>query len=293
MRKIICCLAAVVLVACAPMKMDSTGVSDHRKGSGYLHPHYEDSLFQMTDDNKYSVELLVKGGALSVANNSIDLIIHKNVAGNRDVENSTVTFEQWMPSMGHGVNIAPVITERGAGLYSVTDAHITMQGLWELRISFSADGKTHRTVFEFPNVGQEMSGSGMTAHPTQAGMPAGHMMPPADADVSTAVKTDNGFFLASYESSPSVIPLNKIHTWTLTVQTADGNPVTDAVITVKGDMPAHMHGLPTKPIITEGNQQGVYKANGMKFNMPGWWVITFHIMSGGKSDMATFNLIVQ
>ncbi len=293
MRKIICCLTAVIMVACAPIEKDSTITSEHGKGTGFLHPHYEDSLFQMTDDNKYSVELLIKGGALSVGNNSIDLIIHKNVEGNRDVEGSKVTFEQWMPAMGHGVLTEPVITERGAGLYSVTNALISMQGLWELRITFTADNNVHRVIFEFPDVGVVMTGSGMTAHPTHAGMPAGHMMPPDDANMSSSIKTDNGLFQASYESKPAAIPINKIHTWNLTLLNKDGVPVNDAAITVKGEMPAHMHGLPTKPIVKKGNQPGMYKANGMKFNMPGWWIIRFQIMAEGKSDTATFNLVIQ
>ena len=73
---------------------------------------------------------------------------------------------------------------------------------------------------------------------------------PANLDMSTSHLSDNGLFLVSWTSDPTPPPLNQIHTWTIHVETADGQPVEDADITVNGGMPQHGHGLPTSPQVT-------------------------------------------
>ncbi|MCK7471462.1 MAG: FixH family protein [Desulfomicrobium escambiense] len=57
-----------------------------------------------------------------------------------------------------------------------------------------------------------------------------------------------------------------------------------------GTMPEHGHGLPTKPRMTQELGSGVYLIEGMKFNMPGWWMVTFTVIAGGQRDSATFNI---
>ena len=53
--------------------------------------------------------------------------------------------------------------------------------------------------------------------------------------------------------------------------------MTDAAITVDGDMPQHGHGLPTRPQVTKHLGNGDYLVEGMKFQMGGWWVVDFTI----------------
>jgi hypothetical protein len=55
-------------------------------------------------------------------------------------------------------------------------------------------------------------------------------------------------------------------------------------------MPEHGHGLPTEPEVNDETAPGVYLVEGMKFSMPGWWVVTFHVKSGSSEDSVTFNL---
>lgn len=85
------------------------------------------------------------------------------------------------------------------------------------------------------------------------------------------------------------IRVGRLHAWKLDVTNADGAPVDGATITVDGGMPQHGHGLPTKPIVT-AQTAGAYAAEGMKFNMGGWWVVRFHIDGAQGRDVVTFNL---
>ena len=70
---------------------------------------------------------------------------------------------------------------------------------------------------------------------------------PSDLDLSTTRHSNQGVYQVSYTPRRGPIVINQIHAWTIHVATPDGQPVTDAVITVDGDMPQHGHGLPTRP----------------------------------------------
>ncbi len=58
-------------------------------------------------------------------------------------------------------------------------------------------------------------------------------------------------------------------------------------------MPQHGHGLPTEPEVTQELGDGYYIVEGMKFSMPGWWIINFHIKTQDDEDSVTFNLYLK
>ena len=121
----------------------------------------------------------------------------------------------------------------------------------------------------------------------------GNQSAPADLDTSTSLLSDAGLFRVSYSSDPASLPLNQIHTWTIHVETADGQAIDNAEITVDGGMPDMNHGLPTSPQVTENLGNGDYLVEGMKFQMLGWWDMRFNINANGQSDNVTFNLILK
>ena len=93
--------------------------------------------------------------------------------------------------------------------------------------------------------------------------------------------------------TPEAEPVRKgrLHAWTLNVATPAGQAVDGAVITVNGGMPRHGHGLPTHPRVTRALGRGDYVVEGMKFNMGGWWTVTFTIAApAAAADSVTFNL---
>ena len=48
----------------------------------------------------------------------------------------TMTVVPWMPDMGHGGSVTPVVTPEGHGVYLVTDVYFYMPGPWQLRTTF-------------------------------------------------------------------------------------------------------------------------------------------------------------
>jgi hypothetical protein len=65
-------------------------------------------------------------------------------------------------------------------------------------------------------------------------------------------------------------------------------------ITIGGGMPEHQHGLPTSPIIKWSDKDNIYHIQGLKFSMPGPWVLHFYMNGLDKlkieKDTVTFNL---
>jgi hypothetical protein len=116
---------------------------------------------------------------------------------------------------------------------------------------------------------------------------------PADLDLSTTRLSEQGLYQSSYVPDAEAIPINRIHSWVLHVETPDGQPIENAQIRVDGDMPQHGHGLPTRPQVTRELGGGDYLVEGMKFQMGGWWVMDFYITSGDESDVVHFNLVLK
>ena len=105
----------------------------------------------------------------------------------------------------------------------------------------------------------------------------------------SSTTADSMHFHVSYTSKIEPLPLNLIHSWKLHVETLDGKPVENAVITVHGGMPAHKHGLPTQPVVTEIGS-GDYLVEGIKFSMSGKWVIWFEIRVGEMTEKVKFDV---
>ena len=116
---------------------------------------------------------------------------------------------------------------------------------------------------------------------------------PSDLDTSTMRPSNNGLFHVSYTPSSDTVPVNQMHQWTLHVETADGQPVENAAITLDGGMPQMGHGLLTRPQVMEYLGNGDYLVEGLKFEMAGWWVMDFTITAQGQSDAVRFNMILE
>ena len=119
------------------------------------------------------------------------------------------------------------------------------------------------------------------------------MSVPANLDMATTRTSTQGLFRGSWVSQLEPIEIDQIHTWTIHLETPDGQPLENAQVTVDGGMPQHGHGLPTQPMVTQYLGHGDYRVEGMKFQMTGWWVVNFHITANGKSDTMQFNLILK
>jgi len=109
-------------------------------------------------------------------------------------------------------------------------------------------------------------------------------------DIATTKASAHGLYRASVRLGVDPIPVRRLQSWTLHIDTMDGRPVDAATITMNGGMPHHGHGLPTSPRVTRALGNGDHLVEGVKFNMGGWWVVRFAIAAGAGTDTVTFNL---
>jgi hypothetical protein len=278
MNKIIVIMLTILLASCASTTQRTRMDEKHAHEHGEFTKHYEKSLFKISDKGMYSVEMVLKEHALKTGVNAVDIIIHDKE--DNDVVGGDIEVVPWMPEMGHGVFEKPVIKEKGGGLYTVENIILIMSGYWELRVIIIEGGMEDKAVFDFRNVTIDKGHEQKT------------ISAPDDLDLSAEKRTENGVFNVSYTSSLEPMPINKIHSWELVVNTPEGNPVSGADISLDGDMPEHGHGLPTQPEVTAELENGKYLVEGLKFSMPGWWVIKFNVRAGGRSDIVKFNLLL-
>ena len=251
--------------------------------TGQQTKHYEQSLFKMSDRGLYSVEIVVKDKFLKVGVNTLDIIVHDK--NDKDVVGADIKVIPWMPDMGHGVFEKPAVKERGGGLYSVENVILIMEGRWELKFRIGKNNSEDNVTFEFPDIKK----SSDMSHDMHGMM---HSTAPADLNTSMTRESVRKLFKVTYVSDTNPLQIAKFISWKLRVESADGAPVKDAEIIINGGMPEHGHGLPTIPEIVVGDKPGDYILQGLKFSMPGWWVMTLKIKVQSLEDEVTFNIIV-
>jgi hypothetical protein len=81
-----------------------------------------------------------------------------------------------------------------------------------------------------------------------------------------------------------------MHGAVVELRTASGAPVEGALLRIDGGMPQHGHGLPTAPRVTAALGGGAYRAEGLRFNMRGWWELKLHVDAPAGRDSVVFNL---
>lgn len=114
--------------------------------------------------------------------------------------------------------------------------------------------------------------------------------PPPQTEFGLGPRASQGGMYRATLQPAEALGYRRMHTLRLLVHTRAGAPVANASIQVDGGMPQHGHGLPTAPRVTRNLGNGAYQVAGLRFNMPGWWVLRFRIGSAAGTDSVTFNL---
>ncbi len=58
-----------------------------------------------------------------------------NTATSQTVDGLELTVDPWMPAMGHGSSMTPIVTPRGGGDYLVTNVVLAMPGTWQINVT--------------------------------------------------------------------------------------------------------------------------------------------------------------
>jgi hypothetical protein len=96
-----------------------------------------------------------------------------------------------------------------------------------------------------------------------------------------------------YPESGDRIEVGAFQTWVVELREVRGAGVAGAAISIAGGMPAHGHGLPTQPRVTEEIGGGRYRIEGIKLNMAGAWVIEVLVATPALRDRVRFDLAID
>ncbi len=122
--------------------------------------------------------------------------------------------------------------------------------------------------------------------PTPAGEPPGTLS-------LWAQKSARGMLDVTVAPQSGAARIGALHSWVVALRDAQGNPVYPARISIDGGMPAHGHGLPTRPQVTRYLGNGEYLIEGVRFNMAGDWVWRLRIETPAGVDEVKFDLLID
>ncbi|MEZ5537086.1 MAG: hypothetical protein R3F02_15865 [Thiolinea sp.] len=91
------------------------------------------------------------------------------------------------------------------------------------------------------------------------------------------------------ETQPETGPFQNC---TVSFTDLQGVNITPETILIDGGMPLHGHGLPTSPVLTTLEQTGTYRIDGLKYNMPGAWLLGFKVSTSQNDDKIIFDFVI-
>ena len=101
--------------------------------------------------------------------------------------------------------------------------------------------------------------------------------------------TGQGTYLVGLMSTPEEISVDEAFSLTLTVRDSSGAPLSESLeVRVDGFMPDHGHGMNTEARVADMGD-GCYQVEGMRFHMPGEWVVYVDVVTGETTERATFD----
>ncbi len=110
----------------------------------------------------------------------------------------------------------------------------------------------------------------------------------SDATVSKAFTQQTKGYEVMLTTDPATVPVNEHFVVEAQVRSLDGGEVPDT-IQIDADMPAHGHGMNTKPRLTSLGD-GKWRAEGMLFHMPGEWELYVYVGRDKAMERAAFPL---
>ena len=113
--------------------------------------------------------------------------------------------------------------------------------------------------------------------------------PGASARVWRATSADEAI-VATLRLEQDELRLGLAQNWVIELRDRTGTPIYPARIGVNGGMPAHGHGLPTRPEVTSYLDEGRYRIEGLEFNMFGDWTLLFVVDTPAGKNRVQFEL---
>jgi hypothetical protein len=150
-----CCIAVVAItgfVSAAPQE----GGSFAKKA--IFTKHFNKTLFDITENSAYSVEVLLDDSEYRIGKNTVGIIVHN--AGDEDVKGADLDIT--LKNLQTGENSARTVRvkDKKNGLYIVSGLDLPQEGRWELAITVKKGGVSGGVKFVLPDALKERVSKG-------------------------------------------------------------------------------------------------------------------------------------
>lgn len=137
------------------------------------------------------------------------------------------------------------------------------------------------------------SSSGSQADPQAlADAASGHLKFAAQSLILEA-PSEGGLYRIRTRPAELPLKLHQMHDWIVGIELMDGTSEIPTAIRFDGGMPSHGHGFVTRPRVTRNLGGGEFLVEGVKFHMPGDWIIQITVTSRDASDQVSLALKVD
>lgn len=123
--------------------------------------------------------------------------------------------------------------------------------------------------------------------PTAASQPPSESSPP-----SWRSQSESGFYQISLRPEEGPARVGGPHGWVVSVETTDGVPFRPSRLAFDGGMPQHGHGFQTRPHVSRTRSVGEFLVDGVRFHMPGDWMLRVEVVGPSGPDVAVFQIHV-
>jgi YtkA-like len=140
----------VLAVLVCPVGALALGCASGPDSGGGAVTFPEAALSTLTsDDGAFTVE--VRTAPDQPPSRGVDAVEYRIAKGGAPAEGLAIEVVPWMPEMGHGASVAPVVTAEGGGRYLISNLEFFMPGEWELRTTITGPSEDSAApVFQIP-----------------------------------------------------------------------------------------------------------------------------------------------
>jgi hypothetical protein len=105
-------------------------------------------------------------------------------------------------------------------------------------------------------------------------------------------RSQAGLYRISIRPEQGAARIGALHSWLVEVASRSGAPVAPTQLVFDGGMPQHRHGFETSPRVTDVLGDGVFRVDGVRFQMPGTWTLRVDVAAADGIDFALFEVEV-
>jgi hypothetical protein len=110
--------------------------------------------------------------------------------------------------------------------------------------------------------------------------------------LSLEARSEGGHYRIGARPAAPPVSLHEMHDWIVRIERMEGSSELPTTVLFDGGMPSHGHGFVTRPRVTQNLGDGEFLVEGVKFHMPGPWMLRITVKSHTGSDQVALPVTI-